>query len=1154
MIVRINKGKNVSGAVRYNENKVEQGEARLIGAPNYYAPADELSLRAKVGLLQAQAGLNPRVTQSALHVPIAFHPSEDISDEKMIKIAGEWMQRMNYGEQPYLVYRHEDTAHPHMHIVSVTVDEDGKRISDSNEKYRSNAIRKDIEINYKLIKAEDQEKVLSISSTLPENAIHYGKEQTKKAIGNVVQTALKDYNFSRLDEFAQFLASYNVQVNVSQGKRSGGADWHGISFQLTNGERPLSPSIKASTYSFAPTYEKIQNRLKSGQKKKLLHEPAVRKTIDGKLQAFASISQADYAQTLRQAGIQLLDTGKQFYYVDHTHRTVYSESDLGKPYSRAFLNNRFADVSVIHTPVEQRSAPEAVVAPARPIPSVESTAPLTDRQRAELGRMVSGHYQDYKQRHNVFFESQLIRNFPVQPLIDTLQAAGRSETQARLAVTEFERHKQSQLADIRSRETDYFEKTSQAYLDLVSQTPIHPESRLQLLSALNLTLTLDKTGKYGLVHQHGAEYRYELTDTQHTNLLKSSSQQKVALGRPFSKEERTVLLAAATGQPLKGTGISQVNVALLRSILPAAQFAHVSQSLNQHYLTQLSLNRPDQQRLWPGYYYQRGMVISGPAGDQRIGFYATPQSSHVPLPEEVQQLLKTAPLQASYGQAVDKLTSQAGRLLIRYNQTLDQPASERQRQQLQSVLSDFNQQFPAAAGLDQKGRIRYLNDQLNQIPVKTPVDGRSTTTAGETSRTGLPANVERILNADLLAYRTSQQIRYESSLLATPAGFPTARLVSLLCEPGASASGLNIPAGISRQLAENWVSQFQQKRIDQLPNRQQSDQQAFEILSRNLLARISQSRLPIVQRLEWLTAMGLQLTRIGDQGGVLSQKGDSRIRVSIEKTTLNLLLTPPLQPTNDKQGTLSRSERQLYEYLAIGKPISALPAGIDWSTINANRVRQLTPAQDWDALCLRLNQLRVDRLMKTMQEAPPYPVTWLYQRGLITYVDAAGGLRLGHPASPPATFVTLVNPVRLIVADLPLPALADQIQQQTSERGRTMVRLAALIDGGKAEAIAEFVHKLAGKSVEWQSLSGQPQAMLERLSRTNGPLVVESSVSVNNRPEGDRVQTERLADVETTQSTDNLGKAITDGMDTSQERPKKRRPGHSEPRHRPKLR
>ncbi|MEI9911585.1 MAG: relaxase/mobilization nuclease domain-containing protein [Bacteroidota bacterium] len=76
--------------------------------------------------------LNERTTTNTLHVSLNFDSPEILDNEKLVVIAKTYMERIGFGEQPYLVYRHHDAGHPHIHIVSTNIRRDGSRISMHN--------------------------------------------------------------------------------------------------------------------------------------------------------------------------------------------------------------------------------------------------------------------------------------------------------------------------------------------------------------------------------------------------------------------------------------------------------------------------------------------------------------------------------------------------------------------------------------------------------------------------------------------------------------------------------------------------------------------------------------------------------------------------------------------------------------------------------------------------------------------------------------------------------------------------------------------------------------------------------------------------------------------------------------------------------------
>lgn len=154
MVVRVLNGKRVAPAVRYNEEKLGTGAATQLLADGFPHARLAFGNRAyKTDVLEALAARNPAVGRPCLHASLSFHPREVLTDARMAAIGREFADRLGYGSQPLLLYRHHDTAHPHVHLVSVSVGADGKRISDSFLHRRVSRIRRELEREHGLVVA-----------------------------------------------------------------------------------------------------------------------------------------------------------------------------------------------------------------------------------------------------------------------------------------------------------------------------------------------------------------------------------------------------------------------------------------------------------------------------------------------------------------------------------------------------------------------------------------------------------------------------------------------------------------------------------------------------------------------------------------------------------------------------------------------------------------------------------------------------------------------------------------------------------------------------------------------------------------------------------------------------------------------------------------
>jgi hypothetical protein len=159
MVCKIRSGKSIRGALNYNENKVKDGVAEWIGVANFVADPERLKFYDKLARFERGIEKNVRAKTNCVHISLNFDVTEKLSQNKLNEIAADYMTRIGFGDQPYLVYKHNDAAHPHFHILTTNIQEDGKRISIHNlGKNQSEQARKEIEEKYGLVKAGSKQK------------------------------------------------------------------------------------------------------------------------------------------------------------------------------------------------------------------------------------------------------------------------------------------------------------------------------------------------------------------------------------------------------------------------------------------------------------------------------------------------------------------------------------------------------------------------------------------------------------------------------------------------------------------------------------------------------------------------------------------------------------------------------------------------------------------------------------------------------------------------------------------------------------------------------------------------------------------------------------------------------------------------------------
>lgn len=356
MVAKMTFPKRIEAALNYNENKVSQGKAECLYAGNFLKEANAMNFHNKLEGFERHNELNERAKTKTMHVSLNFDPSEKLPNDKLLKIAGDYMEKIGFGNQPYLVYKHEDAGHPHIHVVSTTIRKDGSRINTHNiGRNQSEKARKEIEQTYKLVRAEDQKR-LTKQNIIPVNAekIAYGKTETKKGITNVVNAVLNTYHYASLPEFNAILKQFNVVAD--RGKEEGRIYKHrGLVYRIldANGNK-IGVPVKASSINSQPTLAKLEKLFVENEAKKELLKKTVKEKLDEVL-AQKPASMKELEKLLEQKRIYTVrrqNTEGRIYgitFVDNQHKVVFNGSDLGKAYTAAYLQNSLGAVAATAT-------------------------------------------------------------------------------------------------------------------------------------------------------------------------------------------------------------------------------------------------------------------------------------------------------------------------------------------------------------------------------------------------------------------------------------------------------------------------------------------------------------------------------------------------------------------------------------------------------------------------------------------------------------------------------------------------------------------------------------------------------------------------------------------------------------------------------------
>ena len=238
MIGKISKGAGFKGCVNYVLGKPD---ARLLAAEGVLTD----SIQSITDCFQAQRMMKPNIRQPVGHISLSYAP-EDVSrttDEMLVSLAKEYMQKMGIRDTQYIIARHNDQKHPHVHIVFNRVDNNGRTISDRNDCYRNVKVCKELKEKYGLYfgKGKDRVRMHRLK----------GNDRTKYEIYHAVKNLL-----TKSDSWKQFFSELSKQGIKAEFKYSGRSNViQGLSFTKDG------ITFKASDIDRSFSYSKLDRQL-----------------------------------------------------------------------------------------------------------------------------------------------------------------------------------------------------------------------------------------------------------------------------------------------------------------------------------------------------------------------------------------------------------------------------------------------------------------------------------------------------------------------------------------------------------------------------------------------------------------------------------------------------------------------------------------------------------------------------------------------------------------------------------------------------------------------------------------------------------------------------------------------------------------------------
>jgi len=207
------KGKGFRGALRYNLEKVNKGLAEVLD--HSFVEVSEKMILKEIAIVKV---LRPNLQKFFYHTSINFPPAENLSNEVMKQIAHDYLEQNGFTQHQFILFRHYDADHPHLHILVNRIGYDGKVLSDSNDFARSEKVLRELEQKYNLtnVISSRQASERAITKDEMEMMKRTNLPSHKMALQVIIKNVLNSKSKLACSEFIQTLQNKRVNVLFNQ--------------------------------------------------------------------------------------------------------------------------------------------------------------------------------------------------------------------------------------------------------------------------------------------------------------------------------------------------------------------------------------------------------------------------------------------------------------------------------------------------------------------------------------------------------------------------------------------------------------------------------------------------------------------------------------------------------------------------------------------------------------------------------------------------------------------------------------------------------------------------------------------------------------------------------------------------------------------------
>jgi len=361
MIAKIGRSSNLFGTLSYNNEKIgkENGEILLMNKMIETAEGS-YSVSQLARSFEPYLLANRNTEKHTLHISLNPDPKDKVSDEKYKEMAQQYMTEMGYGDQPFIVFKHTDIDRSHIHIVSVCVDEEGKKISDQFEKIHSMKVCRELEKKFALISAIGKKNDRDDKIFRP---VNYQVGDVKSQIAAVVRHLPDYYKFQTLGEYNALLSLFNITAEKVEGELHGHLQKGLLYFPTDSTGKKTGKPFKASLFG-------KKAGLKAMELQIVKNKTALKNSLDKNTlkSAIAQIlkstgNEQDFKDKLSEQGVNVVVRRNNvgciygITFIDHNSKAVWNGSSLGKQLSANIFNDYWNNKPEIKEFTLQQSKP-----------------------------------------------------------------------------------------------------------------------------------------------------------------------------------------------------------------------------------------------------------------------------------------------------------------------------------------------------------------------------------------------------------------------------------------------------------------------------------------------------------------------------------------------------------------------------------------------------------------------------------------------------------------------------------------------------------------------------------------------------------------------------------------------------------------------------